>query len=433
MILQVELTNSKTDTGIEKKVNPSQKNIITHSFANGWVFYFYTFKQTNGMNIIFDDNKLHLTFAPLTLTRPVADLRVGILTICESWIAFLKPQFPDLSVSYLTEKYLNAKYPASTETGLFIAGNVKPTAALVRLVSKLKEGEELIVNGHWVARFGENCGVTHTETLENKDFICLTKIWHLFQQNGNAIKSDFQLVTKGKTTQHLSSSNRVIGSNEIFIEPGAKIECAILNATDGPIYVGCDAEIMEGSVIRAPFALGDHAVIKMSAKIYGDTTIGAHCKVGGEISNSIFYAYSNKGHDGFVGNSLIGEWCNLGADTNTSNLKNNYSNVRVYSYELMSMEASNETFCGVIMGDHAKTGINTMLNTATSVGVSANVFGAGFPPKFIKSFSWGGAEGLATFEYDKATEVAQNMMKRRSIELSEADKSILNYLFKSLA
>ena len=190
---------------------------------------------------------------------------------------------------------------------------------------------------------------------------------------------------------------------------------------------------MEGSLIRGPFSLGEGAVVKMGSKIYGPTTIGKYCKVGGEITNSIFLAYSNKGHDGFVGNSLIGEWCNLGADTNTSNLKNNYSNVRLHSYASNQMEETDVLFCGVIMGDHSKTGINTMLNTATSVGVCSNIFGAGFPPKYIRSFSWGAIQNGDTFKLEKAIEVAERMMKRRGINLSEKEISLISHLFNRLA
>ncbi|MCB9223523.1 MAG: putative sugar nucleotidyl transferase [Crocinitomicaceae bacterium] len=385
------------------------------------------------MNIILDDNGHHYKLAPLTLTRPVAALRIGIETIAESWERLLKQHIEIKSVEYRTEDYLNAKFPEETHLGLIIAGNIKPTPAVAKLVAELPQGDELFINGKWVADHGIAARHKVETTLPEEEFIYIENPWDLFQQNHNAILHDFNLITSGRTTQHLSSSNQVIGSHPIFLEEGAKVECCILNAESGPIYIGKDAEIMEGSIIRGPFVLCEHSTIKMGAKMYGDTTIGPYCKVGGEVTNSIFQAYSNKGHDGFVGNSVIGEWCNLGADTNTSNLKNNYSNVRVYSYETRTMIETDVMFCGVIMGDHAKTGINTMLNTATSVGICANIFGGGFPSKYVAPFTWGGVLSNDKFELDKCYEVAENMMKRRGITLTEDDKFILKYLHDELA
>lgn len=385
------------------------------------------------MNIIFDDNGFHLKFAPLTHTRPVAGLRLGIETIAESWTRMLSEHIEIKSVEYRTEDYLNGKFPEETHLGLIIAGNINPTPEIAKLVAELPQGDELFINGKWVADHGIAARHKVEISLPEDEFMYLEHPWDLFQTNGNAIKSDLKYITKGRTTQHLSSSNQVIGSHEIFIEEGAKIECCILNVEKGPIYIGKNAEIMEGSIIRGPFALCEGATIKMGAKMYGDTTIGPYCKVGGEVTNSIFQAYSNKGHDGFLGNSIIGEWCNLGADTNTSNLKNNYSNVRVFSYETREMEETDVMFCGTIMGDHSKTGINTMLNTGTSMGVCSNVFGGGFPPKFIPAFTWGGVDSKETFELQKCYEVAENMMMRRGIELTEDDKFILKYLHDQLA
>jgi UDP-N-acetylglucosamine diphosphorylase/glucosamine-1-phosphate N-acetyltransferase len=348
------------------------------------------------------------------------------LTIKESWLQHLGHED---EVGYLTEEYLSEKYPKKEST-LIIAGNVKPSKALASMVNQLTENTRLLVNGSWIATKGN--GSEQSEAMLD-ELIVVNNPWDLFQNNGLAIKWDFELITQNKSTQLPSSTNTILGKHEVYIEEGAKVECAILNATDGPIYIGKDAEVMEGSIIRAPFALCDNATIKMAGKIYGGTTIGPHCKVGGEVTNSIFYAYSNKGHDGFVGNSVIGEWCNLGADTNTSNLKNNYSNVRFFSYEAEEMIEANVMFCGAIMGDHSKTGINTMLNTATNVGVCANIFGGGFPPKKIKSYSWGGFDDSPVFRLDKAYEVAENMMSRRKVELTGTDKNILKYLFDQLA
>ena len=385
------------------------------------------------MNLIFDDNDLHLSFAPLTLTRPVGDLRVGIKTIAESWADLLSEHFPIEAIEFKTEEYFEDKFEPVEKRGLKIAGNIKPTPALAKLLVGLKEGDDVYVNEKWVATMG----ITHSNRIEHQlpeeDLIYMTKPWHLFQNNGRCIREDFIQITAGRTTRQLSASNQVIGNGEIFLEEGAKVECCILNTTNGPIYIGKEAEVMEGSVIRGPIALCEGAVIKMAAKIYGDTTIGPYCKVGGEVTNSIFQGYSNKGHDGFVGNSVIGEWCNIGADTNTSNLKNNYSNVRVFNYEFMEMEDTDVQFCGVIMGDHCKTGINTMLNTATSVGVCSNIFGGGFPPKFIPSFTWGVVSENENFKLNKALEVAENMMKRRGVKLGKGDKRILEHLYEYLA
>ncbi len=380
------------------------------------------------MTISFDDNGRHLALAPLTLTRPVCELRIGILTIKDSWLQYLDHQG---AVGFITEDYLSEKYE-NLEADLVISGNIKPSSKLVEEVKNLPSDSTLMVNGEKIAVKGNGQNIQNFQ-FSDEDIIVVNHPWDLFQNNGRAIRWDFDIVTANKNRQHLSATNRTIGKHEIFVEEGAIVECAILNATDGPIYIGKDAEIMEGSMIRAPFALCDNATVKMGAKIYGDTTIGEHCKVGGEVTNSIFYAYSNKGHDGFVGNSLIGEWCNMGADTNTSNLKNNYSDVRVHSYEENKMSETGIMFCGVIMGDHSKTGINTMLNTATSVGVCANIFGGGFPPKKVNSFSWGGFEDSPVFRIEKAYEVAQNMMKRRKLELTETDKKILHHLFSQLA
>jgi UDP-N-acetylglucosamine diphosphorylase/glucosamine-1-phosphate N-acetyltransferase len=295
------------------------------------------------------------------------------------------------------------------------------------MVLELEEGETLYVNDRWIA---SKKGDSKKEVYKNLDeLLYIEHCWDIFQKADQAISSDLDRIRKNNVSQQLSGSNQLLGQ-DIFVEEGAKVECCILNSTSGPIYIGKNTEIMEGSVIRGPFALCEGSTVKLASKIYGATVIGPHCKVGGEISNSVFQAYSNKGHDGFMGNSVIGEWCNFGADTNTSNLKNNYSNLRIHSFESKKMEQTNLLFCGVLMGDHSKTGINTMLNTATTVGVSANIFGAGFPNKYIPSFSWGG-HGEDKFILDKAFEVAENMMKRRKVELTEGDKKILNHLYQN--
>lgn len=376
------------------------------------------------MKITFTDNKKHLNFCPLALTRPISEIRFGILTMSESWQTFFKSQSINCNLYYQTENYLSDKYPDSKEFDLLIAGNCKVSKTSMQAVLDLDSNSSLFVNGKWLAQKGAS-NLSEVK-IEDKDTIWLEEIWDLFQQNQAAIKIDFDLLTNGRQSEPISDTNQLINPEKIFLEPGAKVECAILNATDGPIYIGNDAEVMEGAMIRGGFALGEHATVKMGAKIYGATTIGPECKVGGEISNCLLQGYSNKGHDGFIGNSVIGEWCNLGADTNSSNLKNNYGKVKIYSYQTKQLETTEHIFCGLLMGDHSKTGINTMLNTATTVGVSANVFGAEFPPKHIPSFSWGTAD---KFKFEKALEVATNMMKRRGINLSDNDIKILKHLY----
>ena len=384
------------------------------------------------MQIIFDDNDLHLALAPLSLTRPIAEIRFGILTFKESWIRALAHLYPAIDVAYSTEKYLEVKFSKGDEfESLTIMANIKPNAAVVEAIAQLKQQDILYVNNRLVARFG--LAATNRIDIVADGLLFVENCWDLYQKNNHAIQADFELLTKNRLSQQLNDTNRCINETSIFIEAGAIVNFAILNASEGPIYIGKDAEIMEGSMIRGPFAIGERGVVKMGAKIYGATSIGPHCKVGGEVSNCIFQAYSNKGHDGFLGNSVIGEWCNFGADSNSSNLKNNYSPVKIHSYRTNQLEETGVQFCGVLMGDHSKTGINTMLNTATVVGVSANIFGGGFPAKYIPSFTWGAVDNHDRFILDKAFEVAENMMSRRNISLTEGDKYILSHLYINLA
>lgn len=371
------------------------------------------------MNITLHDNGLHLKFAPLTLTRPVGNLRMGIFTNDERWKIYL----PEAVISYTTEAYLSGKFPASNDEAIEVNASVIPNEDVVAAVCGLSDNEVLSLEGIWIARKG-NASVK----VEFKGDIptVLYQRWHLYQKNDEVLRKDFDLITNGRVSQELSSTNLVIGDeNLIFLEEGAIVEGAILNSKTGPIYIGKDAEIMEGSVVRGPLAMNEHSALKLATKVYGAVTLGPHCKIGGEVNNVVFQAFSNKGHDGFLGNALIGEWCNLGADTNTSNLKNNYGMVKTYSYESKKEEQTDIQFMGVCMGDHSKCGINTMFNTATVVGVSANVYGAGFPDKLVDSFTWGGPEGTVPFKFDKAVEYANNMMNRRGMELSEDEISIL--------
>lgn len=378
------------------------------------------------MNLCFHDNDRHLRLAPLTLTRPVAEIRFGIFTISESWCKALRARSE--KIGFETEDYLLHKYPKTESPTLTLAGNIKPSPELIRLVQAMADHERLMINGKWIASKGDGTEIKEVQVDQN--VLELNHCWDLFQKAAEAIELDLQFIREEGSSHMLSSTNQLIG-NDIFIEEGAKVEHVILNSETGPIYIGKNAEVMEGSVIRGPFALGENAVVKMSAKIYGPTVIGPFCKVGGEITNSVMQGYSNKGHDGFMGNSVIGEWCNLGADTNTSNLKNNYSNLKIHSFETGRLQQTSLQFCGVLMGDHSKTGINTMLNTGTTVGVSANIFDAGFPPKFIPSFSWGGHQGEADrFILEKAFEVATNMMKRRNVPFTEGDQQILKHLYE---
>jgi len=370
------------------------------------------------MQINLDDNGLHLRFAPLSLTRPIGNLRMGIFTNDERWKAFL----PDAEIGFTTEKYLSKKF-SSVENGIRVNAAIIPNDELVAAVMHLEANSALYLNELLLA---ENGIATSKIQFKGEVPVILENRWDLFQKNDLVLKADFELITNGRKSQKLSKSNTVIGSSElIFLEEGAKVEASILNTSSGPIYIGKDAEIMEGSIVRGPLAMCEHSALKLGTKIYGATTLGPHCKVGGEVNNSVFQAYSNKGHEGFVGNSLIGEWCNLGADTNTSNLKNNYGNVSTYTYETEKEEKTNVQFMGITMGDHSKCGINTMFNTATVVGVSCNIYGADFPPKFIPSFSWGGSAGFVPFKFEKAVEYANNMMERRGLELSEEEVEIL--------
>jgi UDP-N-acetylglucosamine diphosphorylase/glucosamine-1-phosphate N-acetyltransferase len=373
------------------------------------------------MKINLDDNGLHLRMAPLTLTRPVGNLRMGIFTNDERWKLFL----PDVEIGFLTENYLSKKFN-SIQKGIRVNASIIPNEDVVAAIMHLEENTALYLNNLFLA---ENGVALSKVQFKGETPVILEYRWDLYQKNDAVLKADFELITSGRKSQIISQSNTIIGSSDlIFLEEGAKVEASILNTTIGPIYIGKDAEIMEGSIVRGPLAMCEHSALKLGTKIYGATTLGPHCKVGGEVNNSVFQAYSNKGHEGFVGNSVIGEWCNLGADTNTSNLKNNYGNVSTYSYESQKEVKTDVQFMGLSMGDHSKCGINTMFNTATVVGVSCNIYGADFPPKFIPSFSWGGSAGFVPFKLDKAIEYANNMMERRGLKLSEEEAEIFRQL-----
>ena len=373
--------------------------------------------------ILFDDFRSNLL--PLTYTRPVSEIRIGILTITEKWERFLNTK-----CSFYTEDYLQQKFSLiRNDDNLWINGSVCPDLNLVKAIKSLADNQCLKRNETLIAYRSKESIPSDFITYDD-EFLQLSQLWHIFEYNDECIQSDFKLLIEGRTSQIISETNACTNRENIFIEDGAKVEHAILNASTGPIYVGKNAEIMEGSIVRGPLAMCENSVLKMGAKIYGATTLGPYCKVGGEVNNSVLLGYSNKGHDGFLGNSVLGEWCNLGADTNNSNLKNNYAEVKLWSYQSERFINTGLQFCGLIMGDHSKCGINTMFNTGTVVGVSANVFGAGFPRNFVSSFSWGGSAGYMTYRLNKVFEVVEKVMQRRAIEFNQVEKDILTEVFE---
>lgn len=368
--------------------------------------------------LLIDNKKVWANLLPLTYTRSVAECRVGILTIAEKWANYFESIQIESSEDYL-------KSTISITDKLTVASHILPNKILVDAIKNLAPNTNLIYQNEIIASndVSENPNLVEYEN----DISMIQFPWDLFLLNDQEIRADFELLTKGKTSQKLSDDNKLIG-NQLFIEKGAKINCSILNTSTGPIYIGKNAEVMEGAMIRGPFALGENSQVKMGAKIYGATTFGPGCKVGGEITNSIFFANSNKAHDGYLGNSIIGEWCNLGADTNSSNLKNNYTKVDIYNYTEKKSIDTGQQFLGLIMGDHSKAGINTMFNTGTVVGVSANIVGAGFPNKHIPSFSWSISEKLRGYDIEKAIETIKIVYGRRNKILTEKEEAILRHL-----
>jgi len=388
--------------------------------------------------ILFDDEKWE-SLLPLTYTKPIGELRIGILTLREKWENYL-----NANVSYITQDYLSEKYPiAISKDNYVINSRLLPNQKVVSLIKGLDLNEALVLNDTFVAarldegQFDKLIQENDIDELNGINIpeaglgtILIERPYHIFQHNGSEIKRDFSLLTKHLQSAAIPDSVRVICPENLYIHPTAKLQHCIINASEGPVYIGANAEVMEGSVVRGPLALCNNGVIKLSCKIYGPTTIGPYSKVGGELNNVVIQGYSNKGHDGFLGNAVIGEWCNLGADTNNSNLKNNYSEVKLWDYMHGSFKKTGLQFCGLIMGDHSKCGINTMFNTGTVIGVAANIFGSGYPRNFIPSYSWGGKEGYQTHAYDKAIEVADIVMQRRKVMLSQLDKDILQHIYK---
>ncbi len=386
------------------------------------------------MNFILSDGPNRNALLPFTYTRPVAEIRIGILTIREKWDKWLST-----SCSYHTEAYLAQKFPMHSKSeNTVVNASYLPNAKLVEVIKNLKQKEAIASDGVIIA-YVTNDPKQELDPSEyeikafEEEVLTVKNTCDIFAKNHEAITADFELLTKGRKSQPIAESNTVINAAHIFLEEGAKVSCSILNAETGPIYVGKNAEIMEGSIVRGALALCDNAVLKMGAKIYGASTFGPYCKVGGEVNNAVLFAYSNKGHEGFLGNSVLGEWCNLGADTNTSNLKNNYATVRLWSYETEGFAKTGLQFCGLMMGDHSKCGINTMFNTGTVIGVSANIFGSGFPRNFIPSYSWGGASGFTEYRTNKAFETATAMMGRRGLEFDTTEQKILEHVFEATA
>jgi len=383
------------------------------------------------MNYILYDGDVRTALLPFTYTRPVAEIRIGILTIKEKWERYL-----NVETSVKTEAYLSLKYPIITkEDNVFIDGSFLPTPDLVNRIQQLQPEEVLLYREKVLAsrtvNVSELSDKTAKSTSEYKDeLIQVRNTWDIFSKNGVALQQDFELLTKGRKSAPISKTNHLIHPENIFLEEGAKVEFSILNATEGPIYLGKDSEVMEGNMIRGAFALCERAVVKMGAKVYGPTTVGPHGKICGEINNSVIFGYSSKGHDGYLGNSVLGEWCNIGADSNNSNLKNNYAKVRLWNYATEGFDQTGLQFCGLMMGDHSKTAINTMFNTGTIIGVNCNIYVPGFPRNFIPSFSWGGATGFSTYHTSKAFEAAKVMMARRGKTFDEQEAAILEHVFE---
>ncbi|MEM9857763.1 MAG: GlmU family protein [Bacteroidota bacterium] len=382
------------------------------------------------MNIVlFDDNAIRTSLLPLTFTRPVAEIRVGILKISEKWAKHFE------EVTFRTQTYLVTKYPEKNFSHKFyVNGAVCPSVALLETIQKLEKDVSLWYNDTLIACFDLSTVQRSTKKQFTEELTIIDKTWKIFKLNGAEIRSDFNLITKGRKSLAINDPHTVVyNPKNVFIEEGASIKAAVINAENGPVYIGKNVNIGEGTIIRGTHAFCEGAVLNMGAKMRGDSTIGPYAKAGGEVSNSVIFGYSNKGHDGFLGNSVLGEWCNLGADTNTSNLKNDYGQVKIWDYQKPGFTNSGEMFCGLIMGDHSKSGINTMFNTGTVVGVSSNIFGSGFPRTFIPSFAWGGTAGFSTFLLKKAFAVAEKVMERRDVTFNDTEKEILGDVFHQSA
>jgi len=389
--------------------------------------------------ILFDDDRRY-RLLPFTHTRPVADVRCGILTMRERWERCLNTT----ESSSLTAAYLQPVYPQQAgNDNLYINGGVFASYELAAAIAHLPHNQKLAKDGLTIAvrtdktysfdNFG--AGTKELTAIEYSGTIhSLNNKWDIFSENDRAIRDDFALLTKNRRSAAVPDGVIVTNPSQLFIEEGANVYAGcIINAATGPVYIGKDAEMLEGSLIRGPFAMCEHTVLKMGAKIYGATTLGPGCKAGGEINNAVFFANSNKAHDGYLGNAVIGEWCNLGADTNCSNLKNNYDEIKIWDEHENKSVKTGLTFCGLLMGDHSKCGINTMFNTGTVTGVSCNIYGGGFPEKFIPSFCWGGSDSMVTYDFSRAMETAGRMMARRGKKLSAEEIAMYQYIFENTA
>ncbi len=385
------------------------------------------------MNYILFDGEYRDNLLPLTYTKPVADLRIGILTIREKWEKHLA-----FTTTTITEDYLSDKFPmVEMEENIMINASFLPTLSLVDMIKELKSSEAIYQSGELIAFFSKEQEEVNLDDFHKKEFtedlIQIKHSWDLFSRNGEALEADFDLITEGRDSAPIPETVHCINKDRIFLEDGVDIEIGVLNASKGAIYIGKHAQVMEGSMIRGPFAMGEHSVVKMGTKVYGPTTLGPKCKIGGEVNNTILSGYCSKGHDGYLGNAVLGEWCNIGADSNNSNLKNNYANVKIWEYSHERFMDTGLQFCGLIMGDHSKCGINTMFNTGTVIGVSANIYGSNFPRNFIPSFSWGGAAGFKTYALAKAFETTALVMGRKNEEFTTEDQQIMEHVFKSSA
>ena len=383
------------------------------------------------MNYILFDGTVREALLPFTFTRPVADIRIGILTIREKWEKYLGNTTTTITEDYLSEKYPMVEMPEN----VLINASFLPNKELVALIQNLGENEAVIHGEEVVAFYSKESQKevdldSYTSIEFKGEVLRIENTWDIFSKNGEALQADFDLITKGRKSAPISKTNNLIQADNIFLEEGACVEFSILNATDGPIYIGKNAQVWEGSLIRGAFALCDHAVVKMGGKMYGATTIGPYSKVCGEVSNAVIFGYSSKGHEGYLGNAVLGEWCNIGADSNNSNLKNNYAKVRMWNYETESFDQTGLQFCGLMMGDHSKTAINTMFNTGTVIGVNCNIYVPGFPRNFIPSFSWGGASGFTEYLPKRAFEAAKVMMARRGVEFNDVEAKILEHVFE---
>jgi UDP-N-acetylglucosamine diphosphorylase/glucosamine-1-phosphate N-acetyltransferase len=370
----------------------------------------------------------------LSFTRPVSEFRVGILTIAEKWKRNLNSE-----ISYLTEDYLQEKYPLLIDVeNILINSAICPDSDLLDAIAGIRESEALFydqlliavrLNEAAVKEFNINKLSSYRRIEYFNPVVRIANPENIFSFNDQELRKDFELLTKGRASAKLSSTNIILG-DQVFVEEGVEAECSTFNSRTGPIYLGKGSMVMEGCHIRGSFALCESSILKMGAKIYGMTTIGPHSKAGGEINNSVIFANSAKGHEGYLGNSVLGEWCNIGADSNNSNMKNNYAEVRLWDYSTENFRKTGLQFCGLIMADHAKCAINTMFNTGTVVGVSANLFGSGFPRNFVPDFSWGGNQGFEVYTLKKMFETAMKVYARRNSDFNEVEQKILTHIFE---